>query len=196
MTGSTPGSAMSPTRTPTGSPGTSPEAPDAFSGTPMWVPRLMLCASCSPAACMLHCCKAPLVHSGSHAAQRQRPSPLRQCSPCLLSCKCVSAACLSQDADWRCALQSLQHLEGRSRQDKRLHYLFQPAWLIRCPIHCLDQLPASSSHQHQGAEPLAHWPPRAVKPQNAEASCCCCRSWTPHLQQSRGPALQAIGASL
>ena len=37
--------------------------------------------------------------------------------------------------------------ETLSRQDKRLH-LFQPAWLIRCLIHRLDQFPASSSYQH------------------------------------------------
>ena len=39
--------------------------------------------------------------------------------------------------DWE-----LTQMEDKTRD------LFQPAWLIRCLIHRLDQFPASSSHQH------------------------------------------------
>ena len=41
----------------------------------------------------------------------------------------------------------------KTRQDKSLR-LFQPAWLTRRLIHCLDHSPASFSHQLQGIELL------------------------------------------
>ena len=44
--------------------------------------------------------------------------------------------------------------QDKTRQDKRLH-LFQPAWLIRCLSHRLDQHPALFSHLHPETEPLA-----------------------------------------
>ena len=45
--------------------------------------------------------------------------------------------------------------QDKTRQDKILH-MFQPAWLIGCLIHCLDQVPALFSHLLPETEPLAY----------------------------------------
>ena len=73
------------------------------------------------------------------------------------SLSCVLASSIEQpfEDEWTfctlfntCAQASYSlHMTHICGQDKKLH-LLQPAWLIRCLIHRLDQLPASSSHQH------------------------------------------------